>query len=123
MQSKATTVDLYLKEVPADRLAALTKLRELCLMELKGYEETMAYGGPCYEKNKIAEAGFASQKHFIGLYILKLDVMNKYRDQVSGKGISIGKGCIRFSKPGKINFDVVRKMLKETYTSTNSICE
>ena len=25
-------------------------------------------------------------------------------------GISAGKGCIRFSKPGKINFEVVEKL-------------
>lgn len=122
MQSKAQTVDDYLKEVPADRLNALIKLRELCLNELNGYAETMAYGGPCYEKNKIAEVGFASQKHFIGLYILKQDVMEKYKDQLKGKGISTGKGCIRFSKPGNINFELVNKMLVETFNSDGTVC-
>ena len=122
MQSKAKDVDAYLKEVPEDRLVCLKKIRKLCLKELKGYEETMAYGGPCYEKNKIAEAGFASQKHFIGLYILKQDVMTKYKDLLKGKGISTGKGCIRFSKPDKINFEVVEKLLRGTFTSTNTIC-
>jgi uncharacterized protein YdhG (YjbR/CyaY superfamily) len=122
MQSKATTVDLYLKEVPADRLSALTRLRELCVKELKGYSEVMMYGGPCYAKSKIPEVGFASQKHFIGLYILKTDVMEKYRSRLQVKGISIGKGCIRYSKPDKIDFDLVRKMLKDTVASTNIIC-
>jgi len=58
----------------------------------------MLYGGPCYVKNNIVEAGFASQKHFIGLYILKQDVMRKYKDEL--KGVSIGKGVMRFT-----NFD------------------
>lgn len=51
MQSKAATVDDYLKEVPAERLKALTRIRELFRKELKSYTETMRYGGPCYEKN------------------------------------------------------------------------
>ena len=122
MQSKAKDVDSYLKEVPEDRREALDKIRQLCLKELKGYDEAMTYGLPCYEKNKIAEAGFASQKNFIALYILKQDVMEKYKDLLKGKGISIGKCCIRFSKPNKINFEVVKKLLMETSTSINTIC-
>ncbi len=122
MQSEAKDVDTYLKEVPEDRRQALTKIRELCLKELKGYNEAMMYGGPCYEKNKIPEAGFASQKNFIGLYILKQDVMEKNKDLLKGKGISIGKGCIRYSKPDKINFEVVAKLLRDTFTSTDVIC-
>jgi uncharacterized protein YdhG (YjbR/CyaY superfamily) len=120
MQSKAATVDEYLKEVPPERLKALIQIRKLCLKELKGYTETMRYGGPCYEKNNIAEAGFASQKNFIGLYILKQDVMGKYKGEL--KGVSVGKGCIRFTKPEKIDFSVVQKMLAGTFRSKNIIC-
>jgi hypothetical protein len=36
-------------------------------------------------KKKIAEVGFASQKNFIGLYILKQDVMEIYKDQLKGR--------------------------------------
>ena len=120
MQSKAATVDDYLKEVPPERLKALTQMRKLFLQELKGYKETMRYGGPCYEKNNVIEAGFASQKHFIGLYILKMDVMEQYRGEL--KGISAGKGCIRYTKTEKIDFSVVQKMLAGTFRSKNTIC-
>lgn len=122
MQSKAKDVDTYIKEAPEDRRQALTRIRQLFLNELKGYKEVMKYGGPCYEKNNIIEAGFASQKHFIGIYILKTDVMEKYKDLLKGKGISTGKGCIRFSKPEKINFDVVEKLLRGTFVSANIVC-
>lgn len=120
MQSKATTVDDYLKEVPPERLKALKQIRELCLKELKGYVESMRYGGPCYEKNNIVEVGFASQKHFIGLYILKTGVMEKYRGEL--KGISVGKGCIRYTKPEKIDFTIIQKLLAGTFKSKNTIC-
>lgn len=120
MQSKAANVDVYLKEVPAERRSILTKIRELCLKELKGYDETMRYGLPCYEKNNVAEVSFASQKNFIALYILKQDVMQQYKNEL--KGVSIGKGCIRFTRPDKIDLTVVRKMLAGTYLSKNTIC-
>jgi uncharacterized protein YdhG (YjbR/CyaY superfamily) len=120
MQSKAATVDMYLKEVPDERLNALSKIRQLCITELKGYNETMQYGMPCYEKNNIVEVSFASQKNNIALYILKQDVMEKYKPEL--KGISIGKGCIRFTKPDKIDFKVVKEMLNGTYLSENIIC-
>jgi uncharacterized protein YdhG (YjbR/CyaY superfamily) len=120
MQSNASTVDEYLREVPPERLAALKKIRELCLRELKGYTETMCYGGPCYEKNGIIEIGFASQKNNIALYILKKDVLDQYRDQL--KGISVGKGAIRFTKPGKIDFGIVQKLIAGTFLSDTIVC-
>jgi hypothetical protein len=40
----------------------------------------MLYGGPCYVKNNIPKAGFMSQQNYVGLYILKQEVMNKYKD-------------------------------------------
>ncbi|MCM3904898.1 MAG: DUF1801 domain-containing protein [Pyrinomonadaceae bacterium] len=122
MQSTAKTVTVYLDEVPAERKAALAKLRDLCCTSLKGFEESMRYGGPCYSRNGEVEVGFASQKHFIALYILRTDVMNAHRDLLKGKGVSLGKGCIRYSKPEKIDFKVVKMLLKATQESTGVIC-
>lgn len=46
--------------------------------------------------------------------------MKKYKNEL--KGVSIGKGCIRFTSPGKIDFEVVCKILAGTYSSKNSVC-
>jgi uncharacterized protein YdhG (YjbR/CyaY superfamily) len=70
MQSTARNVNDYLDEVPAERKTALIRLREMCRASLKGFEESMKYGGPCYSHNGEVEVGFASRKNFIGLYIL-----------------------------------------------------
>jgi uncharacterized protein YdhG (YjbR/CyaY superfamily) len=123
MQSSAKDVPNYLKEVSQERLKTLEKLRQLCLKTLKSYEESMDYGMPCYKKNGVAEVAFASQKHFIALYILKKEVLDAHRDALNIKGVSMGKGCIRFSKPDKIDFAVVEKLLVGTLNSTNEICE
>ena len=124
MQSQAKDVTTNLKEVPAERKAALAQLRKLCLTSLKGFEESMQYGGPCYSRNGVVEVGFASQKHFIGLYTLRVrtDVMKTHLELLKIKGVSVGKGCIRYSKPEKIDFEVVEKMLKATEESIGVVC-
>lgn len=122
MQSTAKTVDDYLDEVPAERKAALVKLRELFRKFLTDFEESMDYGGPCYSRNGEPEAGFASQKTFIGVYILRLDVLNAFREQLNVKGISVGKGVIRYSRPEHIDFELVESMLKANAASEGIIC-
>jgi uncharacterized protein YdhG (YjbR/CyaY superfamily) len=122
MQSAAKTVSAYLKEVPLERKAALKKMRELCRALLTGFEETMEYGGPSYRRNGEVEVGFSSQKHFIGLYILRTDVMNAHRHLLAGKGISCGKGVIRYSRPEQIDYNVVESMLRGTVLSTGPVC-
>ncbi|HEY3473141.1 MAG TPA: DUF1801 domain-containing protein, partial [Anaerolineales bacterium] len=80
MQSKAKDVTRYIEEAPSEQREALTRLRDLCRELLTGFEEWMQYGGPCYSRKGEVEVGFASQKHFIGLYILRTDVMNAHRE-------------------------------------------
>ena len=122
MQSSAKTVHAYLKEVPAERQAALKQLRDLCRSVLVGFKESMEYGMPGYSRNGVVEVGFASQKHFIALYILRTDVMNAHRYLLNVPGITLGKGCIRYSNPEKIDFKVVERMLKATVESTGEVC-
>jgi uncharacterized protein YdhG (YjbR/CyaY superfamily) len=87
---------------------------------LAGYEEGMDYGMPSYKKNGVVEVGFASQKNYISLYMLKESVIAAYRAQLAG--LSIGKGCIRYSKPAKIDFGVVELLLNATRDSAEVPC-
>ena len=68
------------------------------------------------------EVGFASQKDFIGLFILRTDVMNAHKDQLKGKGVTLGKGAIRYSKPERIDFNVVESMWRATVESQGLVC-
>jgi hypothetical protein len=122
MQSQAKTVPAYLKQVPAERLDALKQLRALCRDVLIGFKESMEYGGPCYLRNGVVEVGFASQRNFIGLYILRTDVMRSHRYLLNRPGITFGKGAVRYSKPEKIDFAVVEKLLRATVESTGEVC-
>ena len=121
MQSKTKIVDDYLKEVPEERQEAIAKLRELCLEHLVGYEESMEYGMPSYKpEGGEIEVAFASQKNYISFYVLKEDVLDAQREAL--KGINLGKGCVRYTKPEKIDFDIVEKLLKESFLSDSEIC-
>jgi len=82
MQSKATTVEQYLAELPEDRRAAIEAVRKVILKNLdKDYEEGMSYGMIgcfvphhvypagylCDPKQPLSYAGLASQKNHMSL--------------------------------------------------------
>ncbi len=120
MQSRAKDVGAYIKEAPVDRREALTRLRRLCRRVLKGFDEGMAHGGPCYSRDGTIEVGYASQKHYISLYILRQDALQSQRPFLTG--LSVGKGCIRYRRPDQIDFAVVERLLGATRDSTGEVC-
>ena len=123
MQSNALDVTQYLLEVPEERMEALERLRALCQETLAGYEENMAYGMPSYSKDGVVEVAFASQKNYISFYVLKQEVFDRHRPALEGiRGISMGKGCIRYSKPERMDFEVIRQLLTDTVASEADIC-
>ncbi len=77
MISKAADVETYIAETPIDRRGAIGKLRNLCRKTLKGYEESIDYGIPCYKKN----GSFTSQKQYIALYMMKKRV-DEFRSEL-----------------------------------------
>jgi uncharacterized protein YdhG (YjbR/CyaY superfamily) len=119
VKSEAKTVDEYISEVPENRQAALTALRELCRDILVGYDEGMAYGMPSYFRNDQGEVAFASQRNYISVYILKTDVVNRHRDELPANA---GKGCIRYSSPKQMDFAVIEQMLRETIEDPSEVC-
>jgi uncharacterized protein YdhG (YjbR/CyaY superfamily) len=120
VQSKAADVDGYLAEVSDERREALTRLRDLCRAELPGYTEKMAYGMPAYEREGEGAVAFASQKQYISFYILRTDVRKAFEERLAGH--DVGKGCLRFRKPEKIDFDLVRDLLRATAQKPGTIC-
>ena len=107
MTSKATDVAAYLKEVPVERRAALERLRALCLKNLAGCEECMEYGMPGYKRDGAIKLSFASQKNYISIYGLSKFI------EAAPAGSTMGKGCLRFSKPEKIDFAVIEGLLRK----------
>lgn len=119
MQSKAPDVTTYLSEVPEERREALTRLRELCLTTLEGYDEGMAYGMPVYTKNGVGGVAFANQRNYISLYV-EPDVMDRQRPALVAAKIKAGKSCINFTKPERIPFDLVQALLVATVNAQDT---
>jgi uncharacterized protein YdhG (YjbR/CyaY superfamily) len=113
VQSKATTVGAFLKEADAARRPALTKLRKLVREMLPSSDESMAYGMPTYTKDGKMVTAFNNQKNYIAFYAGQTAI--QAHKKALG-GVSCGKGCIRYSKPDKIDFDVVRSLLANIAT-------
>ena len=110
----AADVPAYIEQAPVDRQDALRTLRTLCRKHLKGADERIEYGMPAYYLNGAICVAFASQKQYISLYAMKGDVVNEYREAL---GCDIGKGCIRFRHPDRIDFETVGKLLASTAES------
>lgn len=135
MQSKATTPEQYIKELPEDRKEAISKLRETVLKNLpKGFKETMAYGMlgyvvpheiypagyHCDPKLPLPFANIASQKNFIAFYH-----MGVYSDPAllkwftteypkhSPAKLDMGKSCIRFKKQEHIPHKLIGELVKK----------
>ena len=135
MQSKASTVEEYLNELPEDRIAAMLQLQKTIKKNLpKGFSEEMNYGMLGYVvPHKLYPAGYhcdpklplpflaiASQKNFIAVYHMGIYAdpelhdwfINAYEALNIGK-LDMGKSCIRFKNPAKIPFDLIGQLVSK----------
>ena len=135
MQSKASTVDQYVKELPADRKDAVNELRNAINKNLpKGFEEVMSYGMigyvvphklyppgyHCTPELPLPFAGLASQKNSINFYHMGIyadPAMLKWFTEefkkVSSKKLDMGKSCMRFKKPEDIPYKLIGQLMKK----------
>ncbi|QBZ99040.1 DUF1801 domain-containing protein [Flavobacterium sangjuense] len=132
MQSKATTPEQYLAELPEDRKEAMLKLRSAIKDNLpEGFKEGMGYGMLCYSvPHSIYPNGYhcspnlplpfisvASQKNFIAVYHMGiysdknlLDwFVAEYPKHAKTK-LDMGKSCLRFKKVDDIPFEFIGEL-------------
>ncbi len=122
MQSSAATVDAYIADAPPERQPVMRAVRDLCRAHLPGYEESMRYGMATYTRDGEAEFAFASQKGHVALYGMKQGALEPLRDEFTGTGAKIGKGCIRYSKPERVNLEALTRLLQATAASGDGPC-
>jgi hypothetical protein len=133
MQSKATTVQQYLAELPPDRRAAIQAVREVILKNLDGgYEEGMQYGMigyfvphrlypagyHCDPKTALPFASLSSQKNHMGFGIMS-NYLNSPEDRwfrsawkKTGKKLDMGACCVRFKKLDDVALDVLGESIR-----------
>lgn len=132
MQSKATTPEAYIDEMPEERKKAFTKLRNIIKKNLpKGFKEEMNYGMigyvvphskypagyHCNPKQALPFMNIASQKNFIAVYHMGLygdQKLHKWFTEAhaksSGKKPDMGKACMRYKKPDDIPFELIGEL-------------
>jgi uncharacterized protein YdhG (YjbR/CyaY superfamily) len=110
VKSEAKDVAAYLAGAPEERREALKRPRSMCAATLRGCEESIDYGMPCYKRDGVLVAAFASQKQYIALYGMGKAV-ERYRKELTG--CILGKGCIRFRNAKAMDFELIQKMLKD----------
>ena len=132
MQSKATTVDAYIAELPPDRQEAMTKLRKEIKKNLpKGFAEVMSYGMigyvvphslypagyHCTPELPLPFAGLASQKNAVTFYHMGVYanpvLLKWFTDEYAKTGVGkldMGKSCIRFKKPENIPYKLIGEL-------------
>ena len=128
MQSKTTTVEQYLAELPEDRRKALEAVRQVILANLdEDYEEGIQYGMigyyvphrvfpagyHCDPKQPLPFAHLASQKNYMSVYLMCIygdsNHAKWFREAwaKTGKKLDMGKACIRFKKVEDLALDVI----------------
>jgi hypothetical protein len=123
--SAAATVDQYLKSLPLDRRAAVSRVRAVVNHRLpRGYEEVMQHGmiswvvpssrlAETYNGQPLVVAALASQKQHMALYLMSIygdpALASWFRDayQASGKKLDMGKSCVRFKTLDALPLEVI----------------
>ena len=135
MQSKASSVDEYIQELPEDRKEVIQKLREIILKNLpEGFSEQIGYGMigyvvphsiypsgyHCTPKLPLPFANIASQKNFIAFYHMGLYANPKIYEwfvsefpKHSSAKLDMGKSCVRFKKMTDIPFDLIGELMSK----------
>lgn len=132
MQSKATTVNDYIAELPEDRKKAISELRKVIKKNLpKGFKEGIGYGMMgwsvphskypagyhCNPKDPLPFMGMASQKNSINLYHMGIyadpKLLKWFQDEhakASPKRLDMGKSCIRYKKADDIPYKLIGEL-------------
>lgn len=130
VSSKAPTPEAYLNELPPERAALVSRLRDLINANLPdGYVERMSWGmigwevpaelyPDTYNGQPLVYAGLAAQKNYTALYLNGVYASGERTERLkaqwaaSGRKLDMGKSCLRFKRPGDIAEDVLAQTIR-----------
>lgn len=130
--SAAQTVDAYLADLPEDRRAAISAVRQTILRNLPtGYQEVMQYGmvsyviplsryPNTYNRQPLALASLGSQKNYMSVHLMPVywdpqsEAWFTQRYKESGKRLDMGKACVRFRTLDDLPLDLIGEVVART---------
>jgi hypothetical protein len=132
VQSKAKTVEQYLKELPPERREVVAAVRKLVRKHLpKGYVESMAFGmigwgiplaryPNTYNGQPLGCVALAAQKNYYSLYLMCV-YANSAEERAlraafakAGKRLDMGKSCVRFERLADLEMAAIGKAIAAT---------
>ncbi len=126
---QAKTIEEYLKNLPADRRAVVSKVRSVILESLpEGYEEAINWGmisyqvpleryPKTYNGEPLLYAAIGAQKGNYSLYLTSVYQDNKLAAKLraaykqSRRNLDMGKSCIRFMRLENLPLDVIGEIV------------
>ncbi len=132
VQSKATSVDEYLEELPPKRREVVSEVRQVILENLpEGYEEAMNWGmisyqvplrryPDTYNGKPLGYLALAAQKRHFSLYMMGVygdpaqEARLKDGFQKAGKKLDIGKSCVRFRELDDLPLALIGELVAGT---------
>ena len=130
--TSAETVEAYLDELPPDRRAVISTVRDTIRKQLpEGYRETMSWGMITYEVplerypdtyngQPLMYAALAAQKNHYAVYLTGLyqdpEDEKRFRAEFAkaGRKLDMGKSCVRFRKLEDLPLDVIGRTIAST---------
>jgi len=132
MQSKATSPEQYINELPDNRKEVIKKLRQTILKNIpSGFKEQMSYGMlgyvvphstypdgyHCSPELPLPFINLASQKNFVALYHSGMYTskelydwfVSEYPKYVKTK-LDMGKSCVRFKNMETIPYELIGEL-------------
>ncbi|HJW52831.1 MAG TPA: DUF1801 domain-containing protein [Burkholderiaceae bacterium] len=111
MNTTASTVGAYLRDLPPDRRVAMARLCSMIRRSARGVRESMRYGLAFYELDGPLFALESGRRH-MSLYVAEKDVVLKHKDAL--QGVNAAKSFIKFSDLNRLPLDVVEKIVRDS---------
>lgn len=136
VSSKAATPEDYLAELPPERRALVSRLRDLVNANLPdGYVERMNWGMIAWEVpleryagghngQPLSYAALAAQKSHTALYLNCVYASEQRTEQLkaawaaAGKKLDMGKACLRFKREDQLAEDVLAEAIRSIPVDT-----
>lgn len=132
VKSNAATIEEYLADLPDDRRAAISAVRDVVLANLPpGYDESIQFGmigysiplaryPKTYNKQPLSYAALASQKNHMAIYLNSVYADSDTEDWfakrylATGKRLDMGKSCVRFKRLDDLPLDLIGEVIAKT---------
>jgi Domain of unknown function (DU1801) len=129
VSSAASSVEAYLAELPPERRAVVSAVREMVNRHIPaGYEEGMAFGmigwsiplsryPLTYNKQPLGYVALSAQKNAYLLYLMGVYAVEEQERTLraaaaaQGKKLDMGKSCLRFKRADDLPLDAIGTLI------------